>query len=72
MSLTVPQGSTEAVAYAGALEDSYRWGHENVAEFAIEVPELPETRLSLEVETSARDEYWSDGTANVDVAFLPS
>ena len=69
LSLTVPQGSTEAVAYAGALEDSYRWGHENVAEFAIEVPELPATRLSLEVETSARDEYWSDGTANVDVTF---
>ena len=69
LSLTVPQGSTEAVAYAGALEDSYRWGHENVAEFVIEVPELPATRLSLEVETSARNEYWSDGTANVDVTF---
>ncbi len=70
LSLTVPQGSTEAVAYAGALEDSYRWGHENVKEFAIEVPELPATRLSLEVETSVRGgEYWSDGTANVDVAF---
>ena len=69
LSLTVPQGSTEAMAYAGALEDGYRWGHENVAEFVIEVPELPETRLSLEVETSGRDEYWSDGTANVDVAF---
>ena len=68
-SLTIPQGTTETVAYAGALEDGYRWGHENVAEFAIEVPELPATRLSLEVETSARDEYWSDGTANVDVAF---
>ena len=68
-SLPVPQGTTEAVAYAGALEDGYRWGHENVAKFAIEVPEHPATRLSLEVETSARDEYWSDGTANVDVAF---
>ena len=68
-SLTIPQGTTEAVAYAGALEDGYRWGHENVAKFAIEVPEHPATRLSLEVETSARDEYWSDGTANVDVAF---
>ena len=68
-SLPVPQGTTEAVAYAGALEDGYRWGHGNVAEFAIEVPEHPATRLSLEVETSARDEYWSDGTANVDVAF---
>ncbi len=69
LSLTVPQGSTEAMAYAGALEDGYRWGHGNVAEFVIEVPELPATRLSLEVETSGRDEYWSDGTANVDVAF---
>ena len=68
-SLPVLQGTTEAVAYAGALEDGYRWGHGNVAEFAIEVPELPATRLTLEVETSARDEYWSDGTANVDVAF---
>ena len=69
LSLTVPQGSTEAMAYAGALEDSYRWGHENVAEFVIEVPELPETRLSLELESSPRGEYWSDGTSNVDVAF---
>ena len=69
LSLIVPQGSTEAMAYAGALEDSYRWGHGNVAEFVIEVPELPATRLSLEVETSVRDEYWSDGTANVDIAF---
>ena len=68
-SLTIPQGTTETVAYAGALEDGYRWGHENVAEFAIEVPEHPATKLGLEVETSARDEYWSDGTANVDVAF---
>ena len=67
MMLTVPQGTTEAVAYAGALEDGYRWGHENVAEFAIEVPEHPATMLSLEVETSPRSEYWSDGTANVDV-----
>ena len=69
LSLTVPQGTTEAVAYAGALEDGYRWGHENVVEIAIEVLEHPATMLSLEVATTPRGEYWSDGTANVDVAF---
>lgn len=65
--VTVPQGTTEAVAYAGELEDGYRWGHSNVAELTVEVPEHPATRMALEVEASPRDEYWSDGTANVDV-----
>ncbi len=67
--LTVPQGTTPALAYAGALDDGFRWGENNVAEFKIEVPELAATVLALEVESSSRDEYWSDGTANVDVAF---
>ena len=40
-----------------------------MAELTLEVPEHPATRLALEVEASPRDEYWSDGTANVDVAF---
>ena len=65
--VTVPQGVTEAVAYAGELEDGYRWGQDNVAELTLEVSEHPPTRLALEVETLPREEYWSDGTANVDV-----
>ena len=66
-SMTVPQGFTGAVAYAGALDGGYRWGDENVVAFPIEVPEHPATRLALSVESSPRSEYWSDGTANVDV-----
>ena len=67
--VTVPQGTTEAVAFAGALEDGFWWGQDNVAGLTLEVAEHPATRLALEVEASPRDEYWSDGTANVDVAF---
>ena len=67
--VVVPQGTTQAVAYAGALEDGFWWGEENVAELTLEVSEHPATRLALEVEASPRDEYWSDGRVNVDVAF---
>ena len=67
--VTVPQGTREAVAYAGELEDGFRWGQDNVAELTLEVPEHPATRLALEVEASPRGEYWSDGTANLDIAF---
>lgn len=69
LAVTVPQGATKAVVYAGELEDGFWWGPNNVAELTLEVPEHPATRLALEVEASPRDEYWSDGTANVDVAF---
>lgn len=65
-SLSVSQGVTQAVAYAGALDDSFRWGEENVAEFTIDVPEHPATLLSVDVESTVGG-YWSDGTANVDV-----
>ena len=65
-SLTLSQGETQAVAYAGALDDGFRWGEDNVAEFTIEVPEHPATLLSVDVESTVGG-YWSDGTANVDV-----
>ena len=65
-SLTISQGETQAVAYAGALDDDFRWGEDNVADFVIEVPEHPATRLVVDAESTVGG-YWSDGTADVEV-----
>ena len=58
-------GSVAATVYAGANDDGFRWGEENVIETVIEVPEGPPLEWSLSAVSDADEfRYWSDGSAN--------
>lgn len=62
--LTIPQGETPVVVYAGAEEDGYRWGEENVQESVITIPEKAAVSFVLEAKVDVTG-YWSNGMAEV-------
>ena len=64
--LTLPQGETTLSVFAGANEDSYLWGDENVQQANIVVPLKPALSLALNADANVSG-YWSDGTANVEL-----
>ena len=64
--LTLPQGEVDVLVFAGAPDDGYRWGYDNVKGLAIEVPEHPAVKLGMDAETAVSG-YWSDGTASVEL-----
>ncbi len=64
--LSLPQGETTVSIFAGANEDGYRWGNENVQQATIFVPHKPAVSLALSVAANV-GEYWSDGTADVEL-----
>ena len=65
--LAVPQGETDATAYAGDTDDGYRWGDNNSREFSIDVLRKQAVSLALQA-SAALAGYWSDGTANVEIS----
>ena len=62
--LTIPQGETPVVVYAGGDEDGYRWGEENVQESVITIPEKAAVSFVLEAKADVTG-YWSNGMAEV-------
>ena len=64
--LSVAQGQNAVTVFAGAPDDSYRWGDGNVVEVAVDVPERLATHLVLDAESRVAG-YWSDNTANVEI-----
>ena len=67
LTLALPQGETLVTAYAGALEYGYRWGERNTYSAPILVPAAPPVALALDAAGDVLG-YWSDGTANVELA----
>ena len=67
LTVTLPQGETPMVVYAGARDDGYRWGAENVQEDTVTVPHLPPVRLTSEAQPNVAG-YWSNGTATLELA----
>ena len=67
LSFMLPQGETALTVYAGANDDGYRWGERNVVAHTAVVPvkQPVEMALAAAMEVSR---YWSDGTANIDIA----
>ena len=62
----VPVGMVNATVYAGANDDGFRWGDDNVATTVFEVPDAPSLEWALSAVSEAQDmQYWSDGSANV-------
>ena len=66
ITLTLPQGETPVLVFAGAPDDGYRWGDANVQRPTIVVAHKPEVSLVLDAHTNVSG-YWSDGTANVEL-----
>jgi len=66
LTLVLPQGETTVTAYAGALDDGYRWGERNTAQSAIRVPDKLPVELALDAVADVLD-YWSDDTAEVEL-----
>ena len=66
ITLTLPQGETPVLVFAGAPDDGYRWGDANVQRPTIVVANKPEVSLVLDAHTNVSG-YWSDGTANVEL-----
>ncbi len=66
LSFALPQGAHALTVFAGANENTYRWGDRNIASHTISVPHKPAVALSLETSAEATG-YWSDGTASVAV-----
>ena len=64
LTLTLPQGDTPVIAYAGANDDGYRWGRGNVQESSIHVAHKSAVSLALDAHAGVSG-YWSDGTAQV-------
>ena len=62
----LPQGETPVTVYAGANDDSYLWGDENVLQTVIYVPHKPAVSLALNADAEVKG-YWSDGSANVEL-----
>ncbi len=67
LSLMLPQGETALTVYAGANDDGYRWGERNVVAHTAVVPVKQPVELALAAPMKVT-RYYSDGTANVDVA----
>ncbi len=67
LSLMLPQGETALTVYAGANDDGYRWGERNVVAHTAVVPVKQPVEMVLAAPMEVAG-YWSDGTANVDVA----
>lgn len=62
----MPIGHTFGNLYAGANEQTFRWGARNSFAALIDVPESPPLEWSLaEVSDAQEVRYWSDGSANV-------
>ena len=66
LTLTLPQGETLVIIFAGALDDGYRWGDANVQEAVIIVPSKPAISFAMQAEVNVTG-YWSNGAAEVDV-----
>ena len=64
--LTLPQGETSLSMFAGAIEDGFRWGDENVQRTVIAVPHKLPVSLALSADADVNG-YWSDGTADVEL-----
>ncbi len=66
LTLTLPQGETPVIIFAGALDDGYRWGDANVQQTSVEVPSKPAVSLAMQAEVNVTG-YWSNGTAEVEI-----
>ena len=61
----VPVGSVMVTVYAGANDDGFRWGDENVVGAVFDVGEVPALDWSLSAVSDGEElQYWSDGSAN--------
>ena len=61
----MPIGDAFGNLYAGANEQTFRWGDRNSLAALIEVPESPPLEWSLAGVSDAQEiRYWSDGSAN--------
>ena len=66
LQIWMPIGHVFGNLYAGANEQTFRWGDRNSFTTLIEVPESPPLEWSLaEVSGAEEIRYWSDGSANV-------
>ena len=62
----MPIGNVFGNLYAGANEQTFRWGDRNSFAASINVPESPPLEWSLAGVSDAQEiRYWSDGSANV-------
>lgn len=62
----MPIGQVFGTLYAGANEQTFRWGERNSFAASIDVPESPPLEWSLAGVSDAQEiRYWSDGSANV-------
>lgn len=62
----MPLGHVSGSVYAGANEQTFRWGDNNAVSASINVPESPPLVWSLERVSDGQEiQYWSDGSANV-------
>ncbi len=62
----MPIGHVIGDIYAGAHEQTFRWGDRNSIAALIDVPESPPLEWSLSRVSDAQEiRYWSDGSANV-------
>ena len=64
--VAMPLGASEALVFAGGLDEGYRWGEGNVGKVAVNVVERATVRPAQDAETVVVGGYWSDGTANVE------
>ena len=69
LTLAAPQGLTTARAFAGALDNGYRWGPDNVDSLNIEVPDKAPLELAVNAGFAVKG-YWPDGTADVELAII--
>ncbi len=68
LSLKVLEGGAfSGNVYAGALEDTFRWGSNNVDQFSLALPAPPRELIAVRVLEYSVVGYWSDGTADVSV-----
>ncbi len=67
LSLMLQQGETALTVYAGANDDGYRWGERNVVAHTAIVPVKQPVEMALAAPMEVAG-YWSDGTANIDIA----
>ena len=65
--LVLPQGETTLRAYAGAPDDGYRWGADNVETLTVEVPTKAAGEFTIDAEIVVKG-YWLNGTADVELA----
>ena len=66
ITLALPQGETALRVYAGAQDDGYRWGADNVETLTVDVPTKAAVEFAIDAEIVVNG-YWTDGTADVEL-----